>query len=87
MFARPQNEPATGSRPSRWARLPISLRAILSGLFLAILALNVWPVLLVVLPLPLAASAEAAFLISSCGGRAEGAATFDEIRPRRIIPV
>ena len=64
MFARPQNEQPTGSAPSRWAKLPISLRAIVSGLFLAIISLNVWPVLLVILPMPLAASAEAAFLVS-----------------------
>jgi membrane protease YdiL (CAAX protease family) len=64
MLARPQNEQATGSAPSRWANLPISLRAIVSGLFLAIISLNVWPVLLVILPMPLAASAEAAFLVS-----------------------
>ena len=63
MFARPQNEQATGSTPSRWAKLPISLRAIVSGLFLAIISLNVWPVLLGILPVPLAAFAEAAFLL------------------------
>jgi membrane protease YdiL (CAAX protease family) len=63
VFARPQNEQATGSTPSRWAKLPISLRAIVSGLFLAIISLNVWPVLLVILPMPLAALAEAAFLL------------------------
>ena len=63
MFARPQNEQATGSEPSRWAKLPISLRAIVSGLFLAIVSLNVWPVLLVILPMPLAAFVEAAFLL------------------------
>ena len=63
MFARPQNEQATGSEPSRWVKLPISLRAIVSGLFLAIVSLNVWPVLLVILPVPLAAFVEAAFLL------------------------
>jgi len=63
MFARAQNEQATGSVPSRWAKLPISLRAIVSGLFLAVIALNVWPLLLAILPMPLAASAESAFLL------------------------
>jgi len=63
MFARPQNEQATGFVPSRWAKLPISLRAIVSGLFLAIVSLNVWPVLLAILPMPLAAFAEAVFLL------------------------
>jgi membrane protease YdiL (CAAX protease family) len=64
MFARAQNEQATGVAPSRWAKLPISLRAIASGLFLAVIALNVWPLLFAILPIPLAALAEAAFLIS-----------------------
>ena len=63
MFARAQNGQATGSAPSRWAKLPISLRAIVSGLFLAVISLNVWPVLLAILPMPLAAFAEAAFLL------------------------
>jgi membrane protease YdiL (CAAX protease family) len=64
MLARPQNEQATGSAPGRWAKLRVTLRTIVSGLFLAIVSLNVWPVLLIILPLPLAASAEAAFLFS-----------------------
>src|SRR6202050_3681417 len=64
MFARTHNEQATGSAPSRWAKLPILLRAIVSGLFLAVIALNVWPLLLAILPMPLAAFAEAAFLLS-----------------------
>jgi membrane protease YdiL (CAAX protease family) len=63
MFARLQNEQATISGPSRWAKLPISLRAILSGLFLAVISLNVWPVLLAILRMPLAAFAEAVFLL------------------------
>jgi membrane protease YdiL (CAAX protease family) len=61
MFARLQNEQATRSAPR--AKLRIWLRAIVFGLFLAIVSLNVWPLLLVILPTPLAASAEAAFLI------------------------
>jgi membrane protease YdiL (CAAX protease family) len=64
MFARAQNELATSRVPSRWTKLPISLRAIVSGLFLAVIALNVWPLLIAVLPIPLAAFAEAAFLLS-----------------------
>jgi membrane protease YdiL (CAAX protease family) len=64
VFARAQNEQATGSAPSGWAKLPISLRAIVSGLFLAVISLNVWPVLLAILPMPLAAFTEAAFLLS-----------------------
>jgi membrane protease YdiL (CAAX protease family) len=64
MFARAQDEQTTDSAPSGWAKLPISLRAIVSGLFLAVIALNVWPLLLAILPMPLAAFAEAAFLVS-----------------------
>jgi membrane protease YdiL (CAAX protease family) len=64
MFARAQNEQATGTTPSRWTKLPISLRTIVSGLFLAVISLNVWPVLLAILPMPLAAFAEVAFLLS-----------------------
>ena len=64
MFPLAQNEQATGSAPSRWAKLPISLRAIVSGLFVAVIALNVWPLLLAILPMPLAAFAEVAFLLS-----------------------
>jgi membrane protease YdiL (CAAX protease family) len=64
MYARAQNEQATRAAPNRWTKLPISLRAIVSGLFLAVISLNVWPVLLAILPMPLAAFAEAAFLLS-----------------------
>jgi hypothetical protein len=35
-----------GRRPSRWANLPISLRAVISGLLLTLAAVNVWPLLL-----------------------------------------
>jgi membrane protease YdiL (CAAX protease family) len=48
--------------PGRWAKLPITLRAIISGLTLALAAINVWPLLLVNLGVPLAAFAEAIFL-------------------------
>jgi membrane protease YdiL (CAAX protease family) len=64
MFARAQNEQTTDSAPSRWEKLPILLRAIVSSLFLTIIAVNVWPLLLAILPMPLAAFAEAAFLLS-----------------------
>jgi uncharacterized protein len=63
VFGRPQNEQATGSAPSRWAKLPISLRSIVFGLVLAIITLNVWPLLLVSLPIPLAGLTEAGFLL------------------------
>jgi membrane protease YdiL (CAAX protease family) len=45
-----------------WAKRPISLRAILSGLFLTLIAINVWPILLVKLGVPVAAFVEAVFL-------------------------
>jgi membrane protease YdiL (CAAX protease family) len=47
---------------SRWANLPLSLRAIISGLLLTISAINVWPLLLLNLGMPLAALAETIFL-------------------------
>ena len=49
-------------RPNLWARLPVWLRAIISGLLIALVAANVWPLLLLNLGAPLAALAEAAFL-------------------------
>jgi len=48
--------------PGRWAKLPITLRAIISGLLLALAAINVWPLLLLNLGMPLAAFAEVIFL-------------------------
>jgi len=48
--------------PNRWAKLPISLRAVISGLLITLAAVNVWPLLLLNLGVPLAAFAEAIFL-------------------------
>ena len=48
--------------PSPWTKLPISLRAILSGILIALAAANLWPLLLLNLGLPLAAIAETIFL-------------------------
>src|SRR5258706_13895927 len=48
--------------PSLWLRLPIALRAIVSGLLIALVAANVWPLLLLELGAPLAAIAEGTFL-------------------------
>ena len=45
-----------------WAKLPISLRAIVAGLLIALPAANVWPLLLLKLGTPFAAIAEAMFL-------------------------
>jgi membrane protease YdiL (CAAX protease family) len=47
---------------SFWSKLPVSLRAILSGLVIALVAANVWPILLLSLGVPLAALAEIIFL-------------------------
>jgi membrane protease YdiL (CAAX protease family) len=46
----------------RWARVPVSLRAIVIGVTIALVGANVWPPLLVNLGVPLAAAAEAVFL-------------------------
>jgi membrane protease YdiL (CAAX protease family) len=50
------------SAASWWTKLPVALRAIISGLLIAMVAANVWPLLLVTLGVPLAAIAEAIFL-------------------------
>src|SRR5260370_31781145 len=48
--------------PSLWMKLPISLRAIISGLLIALGAANVWLLLLLSLGAPLAAIGAAIFL-------------------------
>jgi membrane protease YdiL (CAAX protease family) len=48
--------------PHIWSRLPIALRAIISGLLVALVPANVWPLLLLNLGMPLAAITEAIFL-------------------------
>jgi membrane protease YdiL (CAAX protease family) len=48
--------------PTPWAKLPTPVRAILSGLVVALIATNVWPLLLLNLSVPLATIAEAIFL-------------------------
>jgi membrane protease YdiL (CAAX protease family) len=48
--------------PTLWAKLPVSLRAILSGLLTTLLPANVWLLLLLKLGAPLAAVAEGMFL-------------------------
>ena len=49
-------------RFSGWARLPTALRAIITGLLIALIPANVWPLLLLNLGVPLAAILEVAFL-------------------------
>jgi membrane protease YdiL (CAAX protease family) len=54
---------ATQNRaPGLWANLPTLFRAIISGLLVALVAANVWPVLLLTLNVPLATITEAMFL-------------------------
>jgi membrane protease YdiL (CAAX protease family) len=57
-----------------WAKLPVAVRAIISGLLIALVAANVWPLFLLHLSVPLAAVAEVIFLAvylwwASGGGR------------------
>jgi membrane protease YdiL (CAAX protease family) len=47
---------------SLWSKLPVSFRAILSGLLIALVAANVWPILLLSLSVPVAALVEVIFL-------------------------
>ncbi|MGC1363611.1 MAG: type II CAAX endopeptidase family protein [Silvibacterium sp.] len=54
--------PANNRAPGLWSELPVSLRAILTGFLIALVAANVWPLLLPMLMVPLAAIVEAAFL-------------------------
>ena len=48
--------------PNRWTKLPISFRAIVSGLLIALPAANVWALSVLNLGVPFAALAEATFL-------------------------
>jgi membrane protease YdiL (CAAX protease family) len=48
--------------PGSWARLPVTLRAIVCGLVVGMAAANVWPLLLLNLGAPIAAAVEIAFL-------------------------
>ena len=79
---------------SLWARLPISFRAIVSGILIALVAANVWPLLLLKLGVPLAATAEAIFLAlyvwwAAGGGppRTAQAARAEAFRRGRLSPL
>lgn len=48
---------------SFWVKLPIALRAVISGLLVALVASNVWPLLVLKFGVPLAAIAETLFLV------------------------
>ena len=52
--------PASGP----WARLPVIVRAVITGIVIGLVAANVWPPLLFKLGMPLAAGTEALFLIA-----------------------
>jgi membrane protease YdiL (CAAX protease family) len=51
-------------RAGPWGRLPVILRAIVTGILIGLPAANVWPILLLKLGMPLAAGAEVLFLIA-----------------------
>jgi membrane protease YdiL (CAAX protease family) len=53
---------AQENRRNRWATLPVSLRAVITGLLIALIPANVWPPLLLSLGVPLAATIEVIFL-------------------------
>ena len=48
--------------PGLWSRLPVSLRAVVSGFLIVLIPINVWPVLLFKLGAPAATLVEAIFL-------------------------
>jgi membrane protease YdiL (CAAX protease family) len=79
--------------PSVWTKLPIWFRAVLSGVLIALVAANVWPLLLLKLGVPLAATAEAIFLAlylwwAAGGGppRTARAARAEAFRRGRLSP-
>src|SRR3984893_844249 len=53
---------AQENRRNRWATLPVSLRAVITGILIALIPGNVWPPLLLNLGVPLAATIELIFL-------------------------
>jgi membrane protease YdiL (CAAX protease family) len=53
---------AQENRASLWATLPVSLRAIIAGIVIALIPANVWPLLLLSVAVPVAASVEVVFL-------------------------
>ena len=53
---------AQENQPGRWTKLPVSLRAVITGLVIALIPANVWPPLLVRMGVPLAATLELIFL-------------------------
>jgi len=45
-----------------WGRIPVAIRAIVSGLLIGMIAANIWPIFLLQLSMPAAAAAELLFL-------------------------
>jgi len=76
-----------------WWRLPVSLRAIVSGFLIVLVPINIWPVLLFKLGVPLAAAVEAVLLVlyfwwAGGGGppRTTQAARATAFRRRKLSP-
>ena len=79
--------------PGLWMKMPVSLRAIVSGILIGLSAANVWPLLLFNLGVPLAVITEAIFLVlylwwTSGGGppSATQAARTKAFRSGRLTP-
>jgi membrane protease YdiL (CAAX protease family) len=79
--------------PGLWMKMPVSLRAIVSGILIGLSAANVWPLLLLNLGVPLAVITEAIFLAlylwwASGGGppSATQAARTKAFRSGRLTP-
>jgi hypothetical protein len=53
---------AQENRASHWATLPVSMWAIIAGIVIALIPANVWPLLLLSVGVPVAASVEVVFL-------------------------
>src|SRR5438874_11262601 len=55
--------PTQENQMGGWAKLPVSLRAIVTGIVIALIPANVWPPLLLSLGVPAAATIEVVFLV------------------------
>ena len=52
-----------GNRRGLWMKLPVWLRAIVSGLLIGLVAANLWPLFLITLGVPLGVAIEVLFLM------------------------
>jgi hypothetical protein len=73
---------AQENRASLWATLPVSLRAVVAGIVIALIPANVWPLLLLSVGVPVAASVEVVFLGFISGGRVA-----EDLRTERVLLV